>query len=310
MPTTVSEFEDGTAFERYVLDRATPLLPTPQGTSVIELGENNSTGISIGPPPVAVRVGVSDSTRSPSDQLSSDDIRPLLFGAAWKVIDQLAELALEQAGVQHNRGRDYTISLKVSRAANNSATPVAPFDIRTDLWTRIMATYASTEVLRNSLVHRQLTVDRSTGNMSGTPRPREAASAPLTTGEQSAFCQVAAGAAEAIIHGQLPTRRANQLAWALDQLTSLHGQPSLCAAPAQGLIPVATVRPVPGPSNGIILDITDINNRARAAVAGVSYYDLEIHLPDGRILAAPLEDAGQGLVTIDIASPPAWLRWV
>ena len=40
MPTSLTEFEDDTAFERYVLDRATPLLPRSQGTSVIELGES------------------------------------------------------------------------------------------------------------------------------------------------------------------------------------------------------------------------------------------------------------------------------
>ena len=38
MPSTLREFEGDTAFERYVLDRATPLLPRSQGKSVIELG--------------------------------------------------------------------------------------------------------------------------------------------------------------------------------------------------------------------------------------------------------------------------------
>jgi hypothetical protein len=49
VPASLTEFDDDTAFERYVLDRATPLMPRPQGTSVIELGEFNSAGVSIGP---------------------------------------------------------------------------------------------------------------------------------------------------------------------------------------------------------------------------------------------------------------------
>lgn len=60
MPTTVTELAEDTAFERYILDRATPLLPSPQGTSVIELGEANSVGVSVGVQPATVRVGVSD----------------------------------------------------------------------------------------------------------------------------------------------------------------------------------------------------------------------------------------------------------
>ena len=38
MPTSLTEFDEDTAFERYVLDRATPLLPRSQGTSGEQLG--------------------------------------------------------------------------------------------------------------------------------------------------------------------------------------------------------------------------------------------------------------------------------
>jgi len=310
MPATLTEFEDSTAFERYVLDRATPLLPRPEGSSVIELGELGSTGVAVGVQPAVVRVGMSDSTGSASSQLSADDIRPLFFGAAWKVLDQLIELALEQAGVSHDRGSDYTIKLKVREAANGSVIPVPPFASRPDLWLRIIMTYASTEVLRNSLVHRQLTVDQASGDITGARRPGEPASAALTASEQLAFCKVTVGAAEAVINGQLATRRAGQLGWALDQLTVHHRQPSSGASPVQGVIPVVIVRPTPRSSNELTLDFADIASRAHAAVGGVSHYDLEIHLPDGRTLAGPLEDAPQGRVSFAVASPPGWLRWV
>jgi hypothetical protein len=254
-------------------------------------------------------VGMTDSGGSAGNQLSADDIRPLLFGAAWKVLDQLIELALEQAGVPHDRNSDYSIRFKVGEAASGSVTPVPPFDGRPDVWSRTIMTYASTHVLRHSLTHRRLIVDQATGDINGVPKPGEPAPTALTVAEQSAFCPVAVGAAQAVIDGQLPTRRADQLSWTLDQLTSHHGQPPFGASPAQGMIPVVIVRPTPGPSDELTLDFTDIANRARAAVGGVSHYDLEIRLPDHRVLASPLENAPQGQVTFAVANPPGWLRW-
>ena len=309
MPTSLTEFDEDTAFERYVLDRATPLLPRSQGTSVIELGEFNSAGVSIGVQPPTVHVRSTDSTGSAGDQLTADDIRPLFFGAAWKVLDQLIELAMEQAGVPHDRRWDYSITFKVREAASGRVTPVPPFDVRPDLWLRTIMTYASTPVLRNSLTHRRLIVDPATGDINGAPRPGEPAPTALTVAEQSAFCQVAVGAAQAVIDGKLPARRADQLSWTLDQLTSHHRQPAFGASSAQGMIPVVIVRPTPGSSAELTLDFADIDNRARAAVGGVSHYDLEIRLPDHRVLAGPLEDAPQERVTFALASPPGWLRW-
>jgi hypothetical protein len=74
-------------------------MPRSQGTSVIELEDPSSTSVSVGVRPATVHVGVADSTRGPGEQLSSVDIRPPFFGAAWKVLDQLIELALERTGV-------------------------------------------------------------------------------------------------------------------------------------------------------------------------------------------------------------------
>jgi hypothetical protein len=73
---------------------------------------------------------------------------------------------------------------------------------------------------------------------------------------------------------------------------------------------VVIVRPSLGQSDELTLDFADIASRARAAVGGVSYYDLELHLSDGRVLAGSLEDAPQGRGEFAITSPPGWLRWV
>jgi hypothetical protein len=310
VPTNLREFQEDTAFERFVLDRATPLLPTSEATSVIDLGEGGSTSISVTPQPAvtSVSVGDVDSTRATSDQLSIDDIRPLLFGAAWKVLDLLVELRLEQEGIPHNRRRktEYSIDLKVRKTRDNEVRPAAPFGDVGDLWQRVMRTYASTSDLRHSLIHRQLRVDRSTGAIGGTPRKSgQHAEQVLTNDEQSAICRVAGGVADAVIEEQLTTRRADQLKWLLDQLTSQHGQPSFGVPPAIGLIPVVIVRP---PPNEVTLDFADIRRRARSAVSDVSHYDLTIHLPDGRVLACPLEDAPTAQATFSTDSLPDWLR--
>jgi hypothetical protein len=187
-----------------------------------------------------------------------------------------------------------------------------PFDRRPDLWSRIMKNYASTEQLRNSLVHRRLVVDPATGDISGTAALGQptSTSTPITVNEQSAFCQVAVAAAEGVINRTLPTRRADQLAWALDQLATRHGELPLGASPVRGVIPRVVVPASPGPSNDLTLDFTDIGIRARAAVQGVSHYDIEIRLPDGRVLAGALEDAPVGQATFLLANPPGWLRWI
>src|SRR5260370_32534758 len=129
MPSSLTELEDDTAFERYVLDRATPLLPRSQGTSVIELGESDSTGVAVGVQPAMVHVGMTDSGGSAGDQLSPEDIRPLFFGAAWKVLDQLIEFALEQAGVFPDRKWDYSLQFKVGETASRPPTPLPPLPL-------------------------------------------------------------------------------------------------------------------------------------------------------------------------------------
>ena len=57
MPTTVSEFEDDTGFERLILDRATPLLPRSENGSVIDLRSVGSTGTDVTPVTVSISVG-------------------------------------------------------------------------------------------------------------------------------------------------------------------------------------------------------------------------------------------------------------
>ncbi len=307
MPTNLAEFKDDTEFERYVLDRVAPLLPRSEGTAVIECGEG-SFGVTIGAPTVTARVQAGDSSGSANGELSRDDIRPLLFLAAWKVLDQLCELALEEAGERPDHGRRWRIDQKAGKAEDGRVAPRPPFDAHPDLWARIMSAYANTTELRNSLVHRLSGVDPVTGDICGTGKPGQPAPRPVTSDEQSPFCQIAVGAAEAVIKGALSSRQEGQLAWALNQLAAHHGQPPLNASPVRGLIPRVAVPVSPGSSNDVTLDFAEIRSCARAGSPGASHYDVEIRLPDGRTLVGHLEDAPPGQASINLANPPDWLR--
>ncbi len=130
------EFADDTAFERLVLDRAMPLLPTSEARSVIDL---RGPGVSVAVTPMPARAYVGDAPGT----VGVTELRPLIFGAAWKVLDLLVELAT---------GKRDTIEEKARKAAADLVPAVAPFDGQPDLWMRIMRLYASTKTLRHSLV--------------------------------------------------------------------------------------------------------------------------------------------------------------
>jgi hypothetical protein len=264
----------------------------------------------VGAQPATIQVEVSDSMGTASSAVWIDDVRPLLFGAAWKVIDQLIELGLERAGIPHDRNSDYTVTFKVQQATNGAVPAVPPFDARPHLWSRLLKIYAAVEVLRNSFAHRRLILDRSTGAITGVARPGEPPPPTLAASEQSAFCQLAMGVAEAAIEGALPKRRVDQLRWVLDRLTALHGRSPFGVSPASGLIPVVIVRPPVDQSGTLTLDFADLARRAQAAVGGVSHYDLKVHLPDHRVLAGPLEEAPDGSTSVSLHHPPNWLHWV
>ena len=308
MPTNVQDFDDDSAYERYVLARLTPLVNKPPGGIEVGLGDDGSISANV----QAVAATTATPAGAPGDQFKFRDIAPLVFGAAWKVLDLLVELRLEQLHVSKNAQGRYSIEMKVGEADNGTVSAPAPFDnpqgTLCTLWEQVLKCYAVTKELRHSLVHRQLTVDQSTGAISGTPGPAGVSPQPLTTAELDAFCRVSEGVAEAVISGALSKRRADQLKWRLDQLVSHHQQPQFGIPPTDGLIPVIVVEQTPDVNDELTLDFADIRQRARTLYPSASYYDLEIRISDGRILVAGLEETADDEV-ISLDALPDWLTW-
>jgi len=311
MPTTIAELEDDTAFERFVLDRAFPLMPSSEGAaSTIDLGTLGSISASVTPQTAQATVAVSmtDHIGAPTG-LPINAVRPLIFGAAWKVLDLLVELALELAGVPHSYGNRYTIDQKARLAASGGVPQLPPLDNDAAAWARIMLLYMATKDLRHSLVHRQIVVDPRDGTMSPMPAPGQPTAVGLTAEEQAAFCRLAGSTVNAVIVRAISTRHASQLRWNLDILGAHHGQPPFGESPASAVIPVVLVRPPISAHDEVVLDFARVRVEAARAVSGVSHYDLQIHLPDGRVIAGALEDAPAGTASISLARPPGWLRW-
>ena len=309
MPTNVQDFDDDSAYERYVLARLTPLVKKPPGGIEVGLGDDGSISANV----QAVAATTATPAGAPGDQLKRSDIAPLVFGAAWKVLDLLVELRLEQLGVARNRQGGYTIEKKVGEVNNGTVSAPAPLNnpqgTLSTLWEQVLKCYAVTKELRHSLVHRQLTVDQSTGAISGTPGPTGVSPRPLTPAELDAFCRVSEGVAEAVISGALSRRRADQLKWLLDQLGSHHQQPPFGIPSTDGLIPVFVVERTPVVKYELTLDFAAIRQRARTLYPSASYYDLQIRIPDGRILVAGLEETADDEVTFSLDPLPDWLTW-
>ncbi|WP_157792779.1 hypothetical protein [Rhodococcus opacus] len=301
MPKTEVAFEESTAFERYILSRAAPFFPPSAGGLRIEL-DNEGTGSAT----VFVRVNDS-STCPPGQHLTPRDIYPLVFGAAWKILDLLIELRLYQDGMPTDRDDEYTFTRKVGCARSGNVKAKPPFN--KPVWAAIAKTYAATAEYRHLLVHGHLPIDPVTGDMTAADSTGRLLQ-PLTVDEQSAFCRVAEGTAQAVISGQLTRRQANQLKWLLDQLANHHQQPLFNVAAIDGSIPVIVMSGIPDADNEIELDFAALRRRVSAQVADQMHYDLEVHLPDKRILAATLEEAPNRALRFPLDEPlPEWLRW-
>ncbi|MFE3983098.1 hypothetical protein ACFXPR_01315 [Nocardia tengchongensis] len=307
MPTNVTEFKDETAYERYVLEHTASFVPKVDGRSIIELGDGGTVSANIQAPPARVTALATDGTQSydGSDGVDLQVIRAMVFGAAWKVIDLLVELSLNQGPAAKQR---YSIDFKAKEATAGSVSPLPPFVVLPDIWDRVMASYVATIALRHSLVHRRLDVDQTTGLITATSDPKDPPVSPMTSDEQVAFGRVADGVAQAVIAGQLAPRQENSVKWLLDQLAAHHGKQLFGVSAKEGLIPEVIIRPTVGVMNNVTIDFDSVRRRAHDAVGGLAYYDLRIHLPNGGILSAPLEDAPSGRLTFSVDQLPGWLQ--
>lgn len=106
MISTLQEYEEGTAFELYVLETVQP---------AIEQHDSAYIDLRGGKTIAAVGITINESMSAGAVDRLKDKLAPLLFGAAWKALDLLLEFALNRAGLSPAR-RDWSIAEKQQHA--------------------------------------------------------------------------------------------------------------------------------------------------------------------------------------------------
>jgi hypothetical protein len=287
-----ADFELETSLERDLLNRALPLTSGDAGTVRIDLAADTA----------QIAMTFSESLGStPGGCVKLLRIRPLMFGAAWKVLDLLLEEAFEQAGLQPS-GRRWMIAEKAQLAASAAACPV-PF--AADEWGALTGVYVATEDLRHSLVHRRADMDPN-GALIGRDGSGQHGT-PVTEQEQDAFVHAVLRAATLVVRGA-DSRTAGDLRARLAALGAHHGV-NVLGAELQPVPEVTVlVDRVDDEADVYELDLDAL--RARQPFKAAIYIDVLV-VPRSRperSLRGRLEDAPDGVVSIDLNSPPPWLQ--
>ena len=207
-----SDFEAKIEFERFAISKAIPLLS--------EEANSTSARISLDDRPAAIALTLTSTTgQSIGSFLDELGLRPLLFGAAWKILYLLVEFALPVVG-----GKRQTIEHRVN-AMKLGSVSVTPLSTNSELWSRIRSAYVESVEYRHSIVHRTVGIGADK-ELIAHSRIANSQSRGLTVEEQIAFCRLAQRVASSVISGELSNRESRALLAELNRLTLLTGEPA------------------------------------------------------------------------------------
>lgn len=291
MITTQSDFEAETAWERTVLAVAIPVMPLTASGATLDLRTRN------------ISIEITSTIGGEASEALRNSLLPLLFGAAWKILDLALELAFARAGLSPQNGRRWRIDEKSQHAAAGRGS-LPGLSSATDVWQALGHLYKQTLEARHALVHRRVQVDASTRDLTGFD-PNGVALRPVSYDEQMAFCRLAQRVGQAIAEGALRPRVEADLRKQLADLRYHHGV--AVTSNASNRPPVRAIDDLPASGQ---IDVPHLLAEARARFPGAQYVDLELQLVDGRSLVGELESAPQEIVTVDPATPPNWLSFV
>lgn len=294
MIRSLTEFEESTAFERWTLEALVPLPARRPHQGIKDATANH---VWITPETAVVRVyagGV---------QEVHVDLRPLAFGAAWKILDLLLELAYANAGTKAGGG--WLTIAKKENLARQGRGALAPLTADRTLWRTLTSTYVATTQARHSLVHRLAEVDQATGTLTGRDESGQPL-VPISAEQQEAFCRAVQRAAIAVLVGKISRRERFDLAWQLDQLQAHHQQPALGGVQFQP--PALLLAPASLSGGQLVVDIPALIQAAQSSWPDRKQIDATFPLPDGRHFLAEVETAPASVVTVDPDNPPDWLE--
>jgi len=287
----LQDFSDATALERQILEWTSPRAPISIPAGRIDFRDPSTVAIAAtggrGPHPERVA--------------AMAQLRPLLFGVGWKVLDLIVELALAPSS-KPNQKR-WTIQAKSTHAQAFDGI-VAGLTDDVDIWKRICLVYVSTTDARHALVHRRLQIDTQGAfvNLIGKHLT-------VTVDEQSAIQGLALCSSAIVLRQNRSTRDRLILAGYLNVLGSLHGSPTLPSSSEDRWTVVINSEMRSGRWT---FDARSMLQRAQAHAPKSSHFDIEIHLV-GSGLAAPIIGAlevaaEQGVTSFDPSVAEPWMN--
>lgn len=299
--STAADFAESTEFERLVLDR---LLPCYESDTHDEIDLREALA---GNGPVRVNISAFVSLSAHAVAEATASMLPLLFGAAWKLLDLIIELALQQGAAPSDTGH-WPIKSKALALASGKAN-AAVLGADPPLWAALIALYINTTEHRHCLVHRLAGFCPQSLTLSGVDRLGQPLRS-LRREELQAFVRAAQIAAEAVIEGGLKPRQADHLRYELDQLRDHTSQPLLGGARAARPLIVRMIL-LPSGVGGFEADFAYACQKARRTSPQRVHCDLWIDIPDApsRMLFARMEDVPEQKVRVDLNNLPPYLAW-
>lgn len=291
--STLTDFEESTQYERFALDHSLPHLLGPVGRKLARDLQTLVTEVS----------GRSDAVADAVER-TVHTFRPLLFGAAWKVIDLIVEYSLAEARVSLPKGRkSWPIADKRQRAFEGKPL------LLPQQWKTFTALYDATAEARHCLVHRKFSVGTS-GELQGMVGAHSQPLADISTRHMLAICVIAQLAAKQVLcPGSLTPSEIEELSWRLDQLAPLHGGTRIGGASWRKLPYYVIDYAQLTPDGTWVLDVPATMRRARASDSLADEFDIEVRY--GASTIAPrrgrLDCAPMTPVSVGPGEPLEWL---
>lgn len=286
-----TDFGEATAFERYVIAASIPAHDSGLNAASVDLrrtpGEIN---VEAG---VKIAVGLSENLSAGAVTTAVGRMRPLIFGAAFKIVDLALELALETSGLVPSNQRRWRIDEKVAQAGTTAGDLDPLTNNFPELWARICALYVAWEEVRHSLVHRTARVDPATGELVGQDSSGNQLQA-VSAQDQEQFARIASEVSEAVVTGALSPRSVKRLAWRLNQVKAHHGLADLTDAAAPGTAVQVFANLEKLTDGRWLLDARTTLDKARGVFAQANEFDGSFHaLVEGkdRTFTCRLEEA-------------------
>lgn len=231
---------------------------------------------------------------------------PLLFGAAWKILDLMMEFALNRAGLVPQRRGGWTIAEKTT-LANLRSGDATILGVDQSTWDALLSLYINTSEHRHCLVHRILRVDSNPLRVSGHAKDGSMLLS-LSAEELVAIIACAQIVAEAVILGGADKRASEHLQYELDHLQRHTNATSLGGRKAAR--PTVIRARLHEPTNHTCnINFARLQQETRGRQSS-TYFDVHLDFPEtGRCLTGRLETMPTSAVVIDLDYLPTYLDW-